>query len=425
MIVIRKPLHLLDILLLWTVLLLVTNSCLDPNRMLSPRDIKRMAVNEFKEKKIKAIRDTADIGVKLIKTGVDDRWYVAYNRVLAEPVLFLYHVTKRDEVPHYIPLVGKSECIIDHVDFENTTSDDAYELVVELHYDYDLAYQGREIIILQNPFGNPAKEIFAFPYEQVWESIDSFDNDYGLPAHSKRIENHASYDFFEGYILMKGIINYRHNHLLEYYWDKRSQQFELILDEEYHEADEEEGHGIVHKTKGTKMLVKVNAHEDNCTAYLLEDTRGHVIDIDYHIHDELLCSPVTGLSADGRYLVYTDHNLNTISLYDVEQRINKKLLSQFDSYEGVSEVVWTSKQPYRFAFITVNHEELLENTQLHIYTIHRDGVEHKDYKMKIFYECDTDGWCVPIKDYHYRFDKNKRFIYKEEENGAWKALKLQ
>ncbi len=403
--------------------LFLLGACMDDNRPLSAREIKRMAVKHFKEKKVQGIIDTTDIGVLLIKTALDDKWFVAYNKIQTKPTLFLYHITKRDEPPHYIPLVGKSEGKITHVDFENTTNDDNYELVVEIHYDYDLAYQGKEIIVLKNPFGKPAYEVFSFVFEQVWESIDSFDNEYGLPAHRQRIENHASYDFFEGYILLKGTINYRKNHLLEYHWDKSTEQFALILDEEYHEADEEEGHGFVHKTKGTKKMVKVSAHEDNCVAYMLEDISGHVVDIDHHIHDELLCSRVSGLSADGRHLIYTDNNLNALCFYDIELKKNKIILQNFDSYEGVSEIVWTSVRPYHFAFVTVNHEELLENTKLYIFTIENENtITEKKYNRKIYYNCDAEGLCVPLKDYHYRFEGNQKFIYKEKENGNWNAL---
>lgn len=401
-------------------------SCTQQAR-LSITDIKEVAIKHFQEKNFHSIKDTSDIHVKLIRTGLKDEWYVAFNAVMSPPALFLYHISDPNELPHYIPLNNKFEGIIEHVDFENVTNDEDYELVIELHFDYGLAYQGREIIILRHPFGNPAYEIFSFPFEQVWESIDSFDNRYGLPQHSKRVENHSFYEFFEGYILIKGTINYKENHLLEYKWNRTNEEFLLILDEELHEANEEEDKGgLVHKIKGTKILVEVNAYEEDCIAYLLEDTRGHVIDIPEKIHDELLCSQVTSLSSDGRYLIYTNLIDNAICLYDIEQKRDKTILPDFNSYEGVSEVVWAPGKPTRFAFISVNHEELLENTNIHIFSFDTQQQLHKKvYPTKVHYECDLKGICVPLKDYNYQFKRNNLFVYTPTTEGKFKGLHLK
>ncbi|BDS09494.1 hypothetical protein [Aureispira anguillae] len=393
---------------------------------LSVGDIKEVAVQHFREKGFYAIRDTADIHVKLIKTGLADEWYVAFNAVMSRPALFLYHISDPKEPPHYIPLTNKSEGIIEHVDFENVTNDEDYELVIDLHFDYGLAYQGREIVILRHPFGNPAYEIFSFPFEQVWESIDSFDNQYGLPQHSKRVENRSFYEFFEGYILIKGTVNYRDNHLLEYKWDRIHEEFLLILDEELHEVNEEEDKGgIVHKVKGNKILVEVNAHEEGCIAYLIEDAQGHVIEIPKKIHDELLCSQVTSLSPNGRYLIYTNLASNAICIYDIEQQKNKTILKDFNSYEGVSEVVWAPHKPIRFGFISVNQEEFLENTTIYIFSFDADGeLYQKNYPIKVHYECDLEGICVPLKDYNYKFERNNLFVYTPDANGKFKGLPL-
>ena len=393
--------------------------------MLSPADIKEVAVEHFREKGHRAIRDTSDIGVKLIQTGLDDQWYVAFNAVMDRPALFLYHISDPKEAPHYIPLPNKSESIIEHVDFENVTNDDQYELVIDLHHDYGMAYQGREILILRNPFGDPAYEIFSFPIEQVWERIDSFDQRYGLPQHSKRIENHSTYEFFEGFILITGIINYRENHLLEYQWDARNKVFVLVLDEDRHEATEEEGKGVVHKVKGTKILVEVNAHEDGCVAHVLEDVQGHVIDIPAQIHDELLCSRVASLSPDGRYLIHMSLARNGLFIYDIEDQHDRRILDDLSSYEGISEVVWASGNPLRFAYVSVNQEELLDNTSIHVYTQLSDGrFAERVYALPVYYECDVEGYCTPLKDYHYKFDRNDRFIYKPSENVPFEALIL-
>ncbi len=393
---------------------------------LSVSDIKEVAVKHFREKGFHAIKDTSHVHVKKIQTGLDDEWFVAFNAVMSKPVLFLYHISDPNELPHYIPLNNKSEGIIEHVDFENVTNDEDYELVIELHFDYGLAYQAREIVILRHPFGNPAYEIFSFPFEQVWESIDSFDNRYGLPEHSKRIENHSFYEFFEGYILIRGTINYRENHLLEYKWNKEHEEFLLILDEELHEAEEEENKGgIIHKIKGNKTLVEVNAHEEGCLAYLLEDAQGHVLDIPSKIHDELLCSQVTSLSPNGRYLIYTDLEQNAICLYDIELQKNRPILNDFDSYEGVSEIAWPPKNSSKFGFISINQEEFLENTRIHIFTL-RDNEQfyEQTYHKKVYYICDITGFCVPQKDYNYQFKTPNLFVYTPDSTGIFTGLKV-
>jgi len=411
-------------IIFYSFLVLLFASCKMKQSQLSASDVKELAVKHFKEKGIVGVRDTNDVEVNLISTGLEDQWYVAYNRVMTRPALFLYHISKPLDPPHYIPLHSKADGLIEHVDFENVTNDDSYELVVELHFDYALAYQGRELIILRHPFGNPAYEIFTFPFEQIWESIDSFDNQYGMPSHSKRIENHASYEFFEGFILIKGIINYRDNHLIEYQWDGTEEEFVLILDKELHEEDEEESKGkVVHKIKGNKILVEIHAHEEGCNAYLIEDYKGRVIDVSKKIHNELLCSQVTSLSNDGRHLIYTDHDLNAICIHDFQTKKTEPLLKNMNSYEGVSEIVWAPGRPLRFAFVSVNQEEFLENTRIHIFTFDRDKeVYEKSYKLKVYYECDLDGLCVPNKDYNYRFDRNNRFLYTSDSSGKLKAL---
>lgn len=393
--------------------------------MLSAKDIKEVAIKHFREKGYKNIEDTSHVGVKLIQTSVHDQWYVAFNAIVARPALFLYHISDPNEPPHFIPLNNKGESIIEHVDFENVTNDDMYELVIDLHYDYGMAYQGREIVILRNPFGNPAYEIFAFPIEQVWERIDSFDQEYGLPRHSKRVENHSIYEFFEGYILIRGTINYRHNHLLEYHWEPKNEEFVLILDEDLHEASEEEDKGIIHKVKGSKILVEVLAHEEGCTAHILEDVAGHVIDIPKHIHDELLCSAVTSLSPNGRYLVHTSIQRNGLFLYDMELQLDRQILQDFDSYEGISELAWAPGKPMRFAFISVNQEELLHNTSIHLYTQLQEGkFAERVYETQVYYDCDIEGYCTPLKDYHYKFNSNNIFVYAPDSTGKFKGLQL-
>jgi hypothetical protein len=393
---------------------------------LSISDVRELAVSYFIDKGISGIKDTTDVDIKLISTGKEDKWYVAYNRVMTKPVLFMYHINKPESAPHYIQLKNKSEGKIEHVFFENVCNDDIYELVVDLHHDYDLAFQGKEIIVLRHPFDSEAEEIFSFPYMQVWEHIDTFDHKYGMPEHKKRIENQSSYEFFEGYILLKGIINYRDDHVIEYKWNAEEEEFNLVFDEELHEVKDEENKGITHKVKGNKILVPVNAHEEGCAAYLIEDHRGRVLDISEKIHNELLCSQITSLSKDGRYLIYTDQEKNSICVYDIEEKNTEAILENFRSYEGVSEVVWAPGTKMRFAFITVNQEELLKNSCIYIFTFDKSGkIKKKIYNLKVHYECNAEGWCVPAKDYNYKFDRSNRFIYKESSHSAFKALNIK
>lgn len=401
-------------------------SCMQQGK-LSVSDIKEVAVKHFREKGFHAIKDTSHIHVKKIQTSLNNEWFVAFNAVMSRPVLFLYHISDPTELPHYIPLNNKSEGIIEHVDFENVTNDDDYELVVELHFDYGLAYQAKEIIILRNPFGNPAYEVFSFPFEQVWESVDSFDNRYGLPEYSKRVENHSFYEFFEGYILIRGTINYRENHLLKYKWNTTNEEFSLVMDKELQEVDGGKNKGqLVHKVKGNKVLVEVNAHEEGCLAYLLEDTKGHILDIPKKIHDELLCSQVTSLSPNGHYLIYTSLEQNALCWYDLEHKKNSLILKDFDSYEGISEISWPPKNSSRFGFISINQEEFLENTKIHIFSLRDDGVFHEqNYNKKVYYICDEAGICVPQKDYNYQFKADNLFVYTPDSTGIFKGLKIQ
>lgn len=414
----------MKILLVLGGILLLSTTC-TPSIILSPTDIKEVAVKHFREKGYKNISDTSHISVKIIKTNLEDQWYVAFNRVVARPALFLYHINNPQQLPHFVPLNNKSESIIEHVDFENVTNDELYELVIGLHYDYGMAYQGREIVILRNPFGNPAYEIFAFPIEQVWERIDSFDKRYGLPNHSKRVENHSVYEFFEAYILIRGTINYRDNHLLKYHWKAKNKEFVLVLDEELHEATKEQNKTIIHRVKGNKVLVEVNAHEEGCIAHLLEDARGRAIDIPSYIRNELLCSAVTALSPNGRYLIYTSIKRNGLFLYDMEKRLDKRILKDFDSYEGISEIVWAPGKPMRFAFVSVNQEELLNNTSIHLYTrLKKETFTNHIYETQVYYDCSLEGVCTPLKDYHYKFNSNDIFVYRPDSTGRFKGIQL-
>lgn len=389
--------------------------CFSAERELSEAMAKEQALHFFKE-----IKDTTDIGITKISQDNHNHWFVAYNKTHTTPHLFLFHSEEPNEAAHDISLKHKNIAAVEAVYFEDVTYNGEYELIIELHYDYDIAYQGREFLIYQHPFDTSGRtrEIFSFMFEQVWETIDSFDNAYGTPMHSQRIENHASFNFFEGFILIKGIVDSHKNHLVEYKWDKALQQFRIEIDEDLHEAEEEEHAGnVVHKVKGTKVLLEVNAHEEGCRAFLIEDIGHHVIEIQKKIHDALLCSPITSLSTNGRYLVYTDQKTSSLSFYDFETSQEHQLVQDIGTYEGISEVIWAAKK-MRFAFILVNPEELLENTQVLIYDIDKEGkLDRHVYDLEIYYECDLEGLCAPLKDYDFRFSSSGNFIYKHNNTG--------
>ncbi|MCP4441665.1 MAG: hypothetical protein GY810_22395 [Aureispira sp.] len=404
-----------SLIILSIICLYALVGCFSLERELSPALVKEQALHFFK-----SIKDTTDIGVTKVSQDKHNHWFIAYNKTHTTPHLFLFHSEEPNEAAHDISLKHKNIAAVENVYFEDVTYNGEYELIVELHYDYDIAYQGREFIIYQHPFDTAGQthEIFNFMFEQVWETIDSFDKTYGTPLHTQRVENHASYTFFEGFILIKGIVNSHRNHLVEYKWDKALQQFRLELDEDLHEAEEEENvGGIVHKVKGTKVLLEVNAHEEGCRSFLIEDVGHHVIKIKENIHDALLCSPITSLSKDGRYLVYTNKNTHSLNLYDFDTDEDHQLVQDVDTYEGISDIIWTAKK-MRFAFVLVNPEELLENTQVQVYDIDKEGkLDRHTYNLEIFYECDLEGTCIPQKDYDFRFSSSGNFIYKYNNTG--------
>ena len=408
-------------------LFVLLQACTFKALRLNKEDVKINALKTFQAHQHFAIKDTHDIGIKQIKSDNNNEWFVAYNTVTAPPALLIYHVNKPDEAPHYISLAHKKPAKIDHVDFENITNDSNYELLVELHYDFDLSYQGREILILRKPFEADVSEIFNYPFEQVWAQIDSFDNTYGLPANSRRVENHADYEIAEGHLILRGVLSYRKNHLMEYRWDNKKEAFVLVFDKDLHESDDEEAHGgIVHKTKGSKRLLEVNAHEDGCKGYVVEDLAGHVIDVGHRIHDELLCSNTTALSDDGHYLIYTDNKDNCVELYDFLTSTNKCILPNLVNYEGVSEVIWTTKKPLRFAFITFNPEEHIKQTRIHVFT--QDKAEHfiyKSYDYLVNYSCDPVlGQCAPQKDYDFAFQGYDKLRFRRDAESPMKVLNL-
>lgn len=414
--------------LLYIYIATLFSACSNPYLPFTETDAKLRTAKLFPE-----IQDTADIGLIYASQDMEHHWFVTYNKVDAIPKVCFFQSDAEDGQhlgAHHISLDHKSKAIIEHVDFKNVTNDDDYELLIELHYDYDFSYQARELLIYQNPFSTdtlkPPREIFSFFHEQIRQRIIGFDDEYGNPHQIKVVENNADIEFFEDFILIKGTINGFPNHLSEYKWDPTATgaggqkgKFILEIDEELHEAeDEEQSGGIVHKVKGSKMLMKVNSHEEGCHSFVLEDVQGHVIDVGEEVHDALLCSEVTSLSEGGRYLIYTNKVEDNVKLLDFKTLKKTVLLDRIGAYEAISDVAWNFRGSRRqFAFIVVNPEEFIDNTCIFVYTLNKNGrLTEKRYDRPVFYPCETRENCVPQKDYTFWFNQKGNLVYKIGEN---------
>lgn len=403
----KQPILLFYCLLLWV------GACKDPEDF-TLKDAKQQTVKFFPE-----VEDTNHVGGIEISQDKHNHWFVTYNNTHAyHPRVYLFHHENPEETAHIIDLKHKINANIERVMFEDVTMDGEPELLLELHFDFELAYQARELLIFQHPFDEEKKrEIFDMVFEERREFIEGFDEEFGMPIHRVEIENHAVFQFFEGFILLKGTIKHHKNHVLEFQWDPSIQQFKKVLDEDLHEADDEEKGGITHKVKGTKMLKSVTAHEDGCKSYLLEDTEHHVIDIGHDVHDALLCSPLTSLSPQGRFLVYTDKVRHTIQLLDFNTNQNFHLAEHIYVYEGMSEVLWHSKLN-RLAFVIINPEEFAENTAILLAEVDDNGILHKHlHHVRVVYKCPPHGDCLPQRDYDYYFDVNGHLHYRISDTG--------
>lgn len=382
----------------------------DDKSYFTARDAKRQTLHFFPE-----LQDTTQIGVVEVSQDKENHWFVAYNNThVAHPRVYLFHKEEPTEVAHTIDLRHKYDANVEKVYFEDVTNDGEYELMLEVHFDYKLAYQARELLIFQHPFDSAnCREIFSFLFEETREKIEGFDTMYSLPIHTVQVEHHTDFITYEGYIVFEGIMNGHRNRIKRFKWDPNLQQFRLELDEDLHEADDEESAGgITHKTKGTKILKQINAHEADCKAYLLEDVAQHVIDIGQDVHDALLCSNLTSLSPAGRFLVYTDRAKHQITLLDFKTNHRYPLVENIHVYEGFSDVAW-SPGGNRLAFVVINPEEFVEHTAILIAEVDKAGKLHKHvHHKRVYYECPTTEECLPIKDYDYKFDAKGHLRYR-------------
>lgn len=395
-------------------------ACIQNSLPLKIEEVHRRITDSFPEFQ----RDTSKIEVLKLSQNDTAHWFIGYNKAQAFPRIFMYHA--EGKYRYYPPrklVLQRPQATIENIELSDITYDGAYELIIRLRYDYDLSFQGREIIVLQNPFDTlkqNIREIFAYPVEQIWENIDTFDKDFGLPNNTQKIENKAYVQFYGDIIRMKGIIKYKKNHLVEYKWSKADNMFRLTRDEELHEATEEEAKHkhVISKTAGGKILLEVAAHEKNCRSYLLETTSGEIIDLPKPVHDALLCSPVTSLSDDGHFLIYTDKKNRCIGFYNLVNQQITQLVKQVHTFEGISEIAWSPANK-RFGFVIVNPEEYVYNACIYIVQYDAQGrTEIQKYDTPLYYECETrSGNCAPAKDYDFRFNSKGDFVYRISKSG--------
>lgn len=397
------------------ILALLCQAC-DMPISLSMAEAKRRALLE-----IGTLKDTSQIAMIQVKQDSLHHWLIAYNLAQTQAHVFLFLAENAKEPSHHIAMPHKQDAKVERVIFQDVTYDGTLEMLVYLHYDYDLSYQGKELLIYQAPFDTAGiKEIFHFDLEQVWEHIESFDAVYGVPDHRIRVENHCTVNFFEGNILIKGTIDGREHRMLEYAWDEFNNQFRLVLDENLHEEQEENKAGFVGKIKGAKILMEVTAHEVGCRAFIIEDLNGHVVELSSDLHNALSCSNITSLSDDGRFIAYMDLSNDQFRLYDFEANEQYALLNNLQAMEGVSDVIWyKDAQHSRLAFVAVNLDEYEANTKIYVWDFNKKNNQwtKRVFSRTVFFDCNFDGICVPQAQYDYRFSKIGNFLYRSSDSG--------
>ena len=398
----------------WIILLFslgFSTGCFEPPRKFMAKEAKEKSQFLFFE-----IRDTNDIGAVKVSENVHSHWWVTYNKIQDSCRLFMFHMERPHEPPIRMTFPHKRPGFFRSIHFEDLTSDGEYELLLEIKYDYGLVYQGTDLLIIQHPFSDSKRrEVFNFPLERVYQAVDTFDADFGTPHYNNRTEYKAKATYYEDIILLRGVIKGRNNHLLEYKWDDKTEQFRLLRDQDLKEADEEGRHGhVALRRSGQRSLVQVSSHEPECKSFVLEDAQGHVIDLPHRIEEALLCTQVAGLAPGGRYLVFSDRRRRTLEFYDTENNESQVLLANLDAHEGISEILWSSGQQRQLAFVALDAEEYPENTRLFIYHIDLQGrLSRQTYDLAMNTVCEPHtGFCAPEKDYDWRFGPNNSILYR-------------
>ncbi len=395
------------------VILLIAG-CTTEKVAFRPEEVQKRVVDSFPE-----ITDTAFIGVVNLSQDEEHHWLIAYNEEQAPAVLRMYDATDRTKAPHILR-IKRAPCWVEKVELNDVTHDGVGELVVYLRYDYGISYQGREIVVYENPFDSSAaniRDIFSHPLLQIWERIDSFESEFGMPRKVRTKGTDMSVEIFEDVILLQGLFENQKNRRKEFKWSKEKQIFELIRDEQLHERSEDEKNRpqVEARSEEGKLLLEVVAHDEGCRSFVLENKAGNLMDLPDYLRSALLCSPITTLSPDGRYLVYTNRKGRMLEYYDFNTKRSRPLLERIGAIEGISEIVWAqaNKQLYAACILT-NPEEYIYNTRIYIFKINAQAQSTTyTYEQPAWYECRSrTGTCTARKEDDYRFNNKNNFVFR-------------
>lgn len=396
---------------------------MDPNVPLSLREIKLEAVTHYPN-----IVDTMGIGALKLSESENSHWWVTYNKTPDSPRVYLFHSENPRGPAHPIVLSNRPICSITRLNFDDITYDGNYELMLELSYNHYNSYQGREIVIYRYPFDSlNNEEIFSYPLEQKWRRIDSFDAKFGNPSISERVENDATMEYFDGRIRLKGTIDHRPHHLVEYVWLSDLQIFQKQVDREMELAQAIREDSSRQLPKGFRQLVEVQSLQFGCRAFVIEDENRKAISLPSSVKRSLDCSQTASLSPNGRYLVYTDAAKETVNLYDLRDGRIHIVHRYLPTLEGVSEVTWSTSKYERGALVLVNVDEFEEDTKLLIFSLPKNGQPSwSSHDLPIHFDCDAMGRCVAEADFDFFFTK-KEIMYRDqaEEGGLGRFKRFQ
>ncbi len=393
-------------------------SCIEPNTPFKPEEVKRRALDSFPE-----LSDTAAIQIVSLSQNADNQWFVAYNKSQAFAKIFLYHRLNRRNPPLKISL-NRPLATIEYIELIDVTYDGTYEMLIHLYYDYETSFQGRETVVVKNPFDTldtERKEIFNFNTQQIWQKIDTFVDTMGLPIYQNRIENDATLSFYENYIVAAGIIQQRPHRRQTFAWHKDSLIFILQNDEILHELAEEQQHEhSKSRVGGQKKLMQIVAHERNCRSYVVQTLNDEHVDLPLAVQNALLCADVASISPQGDYLIYADRQNKSVSYYHFGDNKISPILPNLNSLEGISDAVWTyQNQQLKMAFVVINPEEYLLNTRIYVVEIDKKGsLKTQFFDKKVWYECSArEGRCGLTENEDFKFNPAGNFVYRTQKTG--------
>lgn len=398
---------------LFSLFMLIFSACFYEKMPFRPEEIKRRVLDSFPQ-----LLDTAFVGLVNLSENAHSHWTLAYNKEQMAPFIYIYDAEDR-LVPVKKLQVKRPDCSIEKIQLNDVNQDGLLEMLVYLYYDYGISYKGREVLIYANAFDSiptRVKEIFSHPLEQVWKKIDSFDMEYGLPQHTSKTGVEMSIEFFEEIIQLRGTYENVKNVLREYKWSKEKRIFELMKHEELHEVIATQTHDSTTVQLGkNRILLEVVAHELGCRSFVLQDHQGITLALPQLIVDALYCSPVTALSPNGEFLIFTNKANKTLDVYEFASRKRYTLVDRIGAIEGISDIAFATinKELYA-ACILVNPEEYLYNTRIAIFKLkHQSPPEIKLHDKSAWYVCNArTGTCTPRIDEDYNFNKQGAFSFR-------------